>query len=120
MEVCCETLHLLTILDRPPIPSLLFSSRDPDPSISAAPYRVYNLGNHQPVELLEFIELLEKALGKAAIKKYLPMQKGDVVSTYADIDASQRDLGFKPATSLSEGLVKWVDWYLNYSTRCLN
>jgi len=86
----------------------------PDPASSAAPYRIYNIGNNQPVELVRFIEVLEEKLGKKAIKNFLPLQAGDVTETYADISAIQRDIGFKPATSIEEGIGKFVKWYKEY------
>ena len=78
------------------------------------PQTVYNLGNHRSEPLMKFIEILEQAIGKEAIKEFAPMQPGDVKETYADIEASQRDLGFEPATSIEEGLPKFVDWFRNY------
>jgi len=86
----------------------------PDPATSSAPYRIFNIGNHQPVNLLYFIELIEKNLGKNAIKNLLPMQKGDVTETYADIDDLQQLTGFKPATNLEEGIKRFVSWYVDY------
>ena len=80
-------------------------------SLSNAQYRVYNIGNHQPVLLMDFIGTLERALGKTAIKTYLPMQPGDVVSTYAQMDALQQAVGFRPTTSIEEGLERFVAWY---------
>ena len=79
-----------------------------------APCEVFNLGNHRPVKLLTFIELLEKALGKPAIKTFLPMQPGEVLATYADIEKSQRILGFSPSTSIEEGVPRFVDWFLSH------
>ena len=81
---------------------------------SGAPYKVYNIGNNKPVELLKFIEILENNLGKKADKKLLPLQPGDVLATFADIDDLTRDIGFKPSTSIEEGLKEFVAWYLNY------
>lgn len=81
---------------------------------SAAPYRVFNIGNNQPVELEYFITQIEKALGKPAVKEYLPMQPGDVVETYADIDALSETTGFSPATSIEEGVERFVAWYKSY------
>ena len=78
------------------------------------PQTVYNLGNHRSEPLMKFIEILEQAIGKEAIKEFAPMQPGDVKETYADIEASQRDLGFEPATSIEEGLPKFVDWFRNH------
>ena len=74
-------------------------------------YKLYNIGNHQPVELMDFIGILERALGREAQKEFLPMQPGDVVATYADTEALRRDVGFAPATSLKVGLGRWVEWY---------
>lgn len=79
-----------------------------------APYRVYNIGNNQPVELLHMIETLEQCLGRQAVKRMLPMQPGDVPETYADIDDLQRDVGFRPSTSIESGIQRFVDWYRRY------
>lgn len=86
----------------------------PDPASSYAPYRIYNLGNHQPVALLRFIEVLEEKLGKEAIKNFLPLQPGDVESTYADVADLEQSVGFRPATSIEMGIGKFVDWYRSY------
>ncbi len=85
-----------------------------DTSSSTAPYKIFNIGNNQPVKLLSFIEAIEKALGKAAVKQYLPMQDGDVPATFADIDDLQQQVGFKPATSIEQGVTRFVDWYKIY------
>ena len=85
-----------------------------DDSQTAAPYRVYNIGNNQPVELMYLIETLEKALGLKAEKNMLPMQPGDVPATFADIEALQRDVGFRPSTPIETGVQKFVDWYKQY------
>ena len=85
-----------------------------DDSQTAAPYRVYNIGNNQPVELMHLIETLEKALGTKAEKNMLPMQPGDVPATFADIEALQRDVGFRPSTRIETGVQKFVDWYKQY------
>ncbi len=85
-----------------------------DDSQTAAPYRVYNIGNNQPVELMHLIETLEKALGTKAEKNMLPMQPGDVPATFADIEALQRDVGFRPSTPIETGVQKFVDWYKQY------
>ena len=84
------------------------------PGRSAAPYRVYNIGNHTPVELLRLIELLEQNLGKTAVKNLLPMQPGDVPATWADVTDLTRDTGFQPATPIEAGVRRFVDWYRNY------
>jgi UDP-glucuronate 4-epimerase len=85
------------------------------PTISSnAPYKVYNIGNNQPEELMEFISVFEEKIGKKAIKQFLPMQAGDVAETYADIDDLEKDIGFKPQTTINEGIGKFVDWYKEY------
>ena len=86
----------------------------PDPGTSAAPYRLYNIGNNNPVELMDLIATLEKALGKKAEKNLLPIQPGDVPATYADVEALTADVGFKPATPIEVGVGRFVDWYRNY------
>ncbi|MCO5144074.1 MAG: NAD-dependent epimerase [Oligoflexia bacterium] len=86
----------------------------PDPATSSAPYIVYNIGNNNPVELMRYIEAIESAIGKKAQKNMMPMQAGDVPSTYANVDALIADAGFKPSTSVEEGVKKFVDWYRNY------
>jgi UDP-glucuronate 4-epimerase len=86
----------------------------PDPAISKAPYRIYNIGNNQPIELMYFIEVLEKCLGIEAQKNILPMQPGDVPRTYADVSDLVRDVGFKPDTSIEVGVARFVDWYRSY------
>ncbi|HPI79430.1 MAG TPA: capsular biosynthesis protein CpsI, partial [Cyclobacteriaceae bacterium] len=86
----------------------------PDPATSFAPYRVFNIGNNKPVELLKFIEVLEEKLGKKAVKNFMPIQPGDVPETYADIGALEDAVGFKPATPIEEGIGNFVDWYLEY------
>lgn len=103
---------VLRVADHPPITKDGdFSS---DPSRSSAPYRLYNIGNNQPVELERFINAIEKALNKPAVKDYLPMQPGDVPVTYADIDELNQDVGFAPATPIDVGVQQFVDWYLRY------
>ena len=102
------------LVERIPQPDPGWSGDEPDPGTSYAPYRIYNIGNNKPVELLYFIEVLEKALGKKAEKKLLPLQKGDVVETYADVDDLMRDVGFRPDTPVEEGIKRFVDWYRNY------
>lgn len=81
---------------------------------SQAPYKVYNIGNNQPVELMKFISVLEDKLGKKAVKNFLPMQPGDVPETFADIDDLMEDVGFKPATTIEQGIKKFVNWYKDY------
>lgn len=91
-----------------------FDASNPDPSTSKAPYKIYNIGNNQPVELLKFIETIEEKCGKKAEKIFMPMQAGDVVATYADVSDLMKDTGFSPATPLEVGIGKFVDWYRNY------
>ena len=102
------------VLDQPARPNLEWRSDTPDPASSTAPYRLYNIGNHQPVELLYLIELLEKALGRQARKNLLPMQPGDVEDTIADVAALERDFGFAPATSIEKGIARFVAWYRDF------
>jgi UDP-glucuronate 4-epimerase len=98
----------------PAKPNPDWSSQDPDPSSSFAPYKIYNIGNNNPVELAYFIETIEKCLNKKAIKNYLPIQKGDVPRTYANVDDLIADVGYKPNTSLEYGIGQFVDWYKKY------
>lgn len=99
------------VLDQIPLSNPRYLTDGVDPSVSHAPYRIYNIGNHMPVELMEFIKHLESALGIEAVKNYLPMQNGDVPATYADIDAISLAVGFEPRTNLSDGIGSWVNWY---------
>lgn len=101
-------------IDQPAAPDPDWSGDDPNPSTSKAPYRVYNIGNHQSVELLTMIETLEKYLGKTAEKNFLDMQPGDVPATYADVDALHNATGFSPTTSIDEGISNFVDWYREF------
>ena len=100
---------VVRVADRVPEPNAAVVGRAPDPGTSRAPYKIYNIGNHQPVELQHFIATLEQALGKQARKNYLPMQPGDVPATYADVDDLMRDVGFQPATPIEVGIQRFVD-----------
>src|SRR5690554_3141903 len=100
--------------DRPSTANPEWSGAEPDPGTSNAPFRVYNIGNNQPVELLKMIEFLESALGREAEKNFMPMQAGDVPATYADVDALVEDVGFRPSTPLEEGIGRFVKWYREY------
>lgn len=102
---------VIRTLDRTAQPNPRWSGDRPDPGTSSAPARIYNIGNHQPVELLRFIEVLEGALGIKAEKKFMPIQPGDVPATYADIDDLVHDVGFKPSTPIEVGIPKFVQWY---------
>lgn len=97
-----------------PSPCNEWNGDTPDPSISFAPYRLYNIGNNQPVKLMKFIETIETELGRKAVIDFQPLQKGDVPSTYADIDALSSVTGFKPKTSIETGIKKFVEWYRTY------
>ena len=92
-----------------------WTGANPDPARSRAPYRVYNIGNNQPVELLHLIATLERCLGREAIRELLPMQPGDVPATWADVDDLVADVGFQPSTSIEDGVQRFVDWYLSYT-----
>jgi UDP-glucuronate 4-epimerase len=105
---------LVRVMDKIPRPNPEWDRKNPDPGSSYAPYKLYNIGNHNPVELIKFIEVLENNIGKKAQKNMLPMQPGDVPTTYADADDLMNDVGFKPATPLEEGIKKFVQWYKGY------
>jgi len=102
------------IMGKPPQSNPEWSGVRPDPGTSYAPYRIYNIGNNSPVELMEFICEIEKALGKPAEKEFLDLQPGDVPATYADIDDLVGDTGFKPSTPLATGIQRFVEWYMEY------
>lgn len=105
---------VVRVLDRTPVPNPNWRWDAPDPSSSSAPYKLYNIGNNQPVELMRFIEIIEDCLGKKAKKTLLPLQPGDVPATYANVDDLMRDVGFKPATPLEEGIRRFIEWYRAY------
>jgi UDP-glucuronate 4-epimerase len=105
---------VLRTLDRPAAPDPAWDPERPEAASSSAPYRIYNIGNSQPVGLLDFVSLLEKIIGKPAIRDLRPMQPGDVIETCADVSALQRDVGFSPSTPLVEGLGGFVAWYRFY------
>jgi UDP-glucuronate 4-epimerase len=105
---------VVRLVDRVPAGNPKWSSDSPDPGSSAAPWRVYNIGNNNPVELLEVVRLLEQAIGKKAKRELLPIQPGDVPATYADVDDLMREVDFKPATPIAEGIARFIDWYRSY------
>jgi UDP-glucuronate 4-epimerase len=105
---------VIRALDHPATPNQAWSGDRPDPGTSSAPARIYNIGNHQPVELLRFIEVLEQAIGKHAKKTLLPIQPGDIPATYADIEDLSRDVGFKPMTPIEVGIPRFVQWYREF------
>lgn len=105
---------VVRLIDKVPGPNPGWSGDDPDSATSYAPYRIYNIGNNNPIELMKFIGVLEDCLGKKAKKNLLPIQPGDVPETYADVDDLAKDVGFKPATPIEEGIKKFVEWYREY------
>jgi UDP-glucuronate 4-epimerase len=105
---------VVRVLDRPAAPDPAWSGAAPNPAASNAPYRLYNIGNHSPVQLMDLIGCLERALGITAEKVMLPMQAGDVVATYADVESLERDVGFSPSTPIEEGVARFVAWYREY------
>lgn len=105
---------VVRVTRRTPEPNPNWSGQSPDPCTSPAPYRIYNIGNNNTVELGRFIEVLEEKLGKKATRNLLPMQPGDVAATYANVDDLIADTGFKPNTSIEEGISRFVDWYREY------
>ena len=105
---------VLRTADKVATPNPDWSSDDPDPATSNAPYRLYNIGNNNPVDLMHFIACIEKALGREAKKNFLPLQPGDVPKTYANVDALVADVGFKPATPIEDGIAKFIAWYRSY------
>lgn len=111
---------VVRVLDQPARPNPSFDRANPDPASSDAPYRLYNIGNHEPVELMVFIEAIENALGKKAVKNMLPMQAGDVIATFADTVDLRNAVGFAPSTPLEEGIAKYVDWCQAYRAGLLS
>jgi UDP-glucuronate 4-epimerase len=105
---------IVRVMGNTPKPDAAWSSDRPDPSSSFAPYRLYNIGNNQPVALMDFIATIEEHLGRQAQKLFLPMQAGDVPATFADVDALIADAGFKPTTPIKEGIGRFVAWYRDY------
>ena len=105
---------IVRCLDRVATPNPDWDSDNPDPGTSLAPYRVYNIGNQEPVELLRYIEVLEECLGRKAEKNLLPLQPGDVPDTYADVSDLTADVGYRPATTVEVGIKRFVDWYLSF------
>jgi UDP-glucuronate 4-epimerase len=105
---------VVRLIDRPSAGKPDWSGERPDPATSRAPWRVYNIGNHTPVEVTEVVRLIEQALGKEAIRELVPMQPGDVPETCAEVDDLRRDVGFAPDTPIAEGVKRFVDWYRSY------
>ena len=105
---------VVRLMDRPPQGNPAWSGAKPDPATSSAPWKIYNIGNNRPEELLHVVSLLEKELGRTAVREMLPMQPGDVPATYADIDDLARDVGFRPATTIEDGIARFAKWYRAY------
>jgi UDP-glucuronate 4-epimerase len=112
IDVIAEAV--LRVLDRVALPDESFDARKPDPATSSAPWRIYNIGNHQPVDLMLYIQHIEEALGRKAEKNLLPMQPGDVAETFADVEALARDIDFRPQTPVREGVRRFLEWYVAY------
>ncbi len=106
---------MVRLIDRVPRGNPNWSSETPDPGSSSAPWRVYNIGNNNPVDVPKVVAILEKELGRTAKKEMLPMQPGDVPATYADVEDLMRDVGFQPATPIEEGIARFVKWYREYA-----
>ncbi|MFC5472188.1 NAD-dependent epimerase [Cohnella suwonensis] len=107
---------IVRLINLPPKANEAWNRTHSDPSSSYAPYKIYNIGNNEPVELKKFIHILEQLIGKQAVIEYMPMQPGDVLTTYADIEELTRDVGFSPSTSIEEGLGHFVNWFRSYYT----
>ena len=105
---------VVRLVERPPAGNPKWSGDAPDPGTSAAPWRVYNIGNNNPVELLEVVRLLEQAIGKNAKRELLPMQPGDVPATYSDVDDLMREVDFNPTTPIADGIARFIEWYRAY------
>lgn len=105
---------VVRVLDKVATPNDDWDGKNPDPATSSAPYRLYNIGSNNPVQLNRYIEVIESCLGKTAEKNFLPMQPGDVPTTYADVDSLFKAVGYKPETSVEEGVTRFVAWYRSY------
>jgi UDP-glucuronate 4-epimerase len=105
---------VVRLMDRPPKGNPKWSVQEPDPATSTAPWKIYNIGNNSPEELMHVVSLLEKEFGRTAVKEMLPMQPGDVLATYADVEDLAREVGFRPATKIEEGIARFAKWYRDY------
>ncbi|RPH30283.1 MAG: NAD-dependent epimerase [Bacteroidales bacterium] len=106
---------IVKVIDNPPTSNNEWTGKSPEPSSSVAPYKLFNIGNSNPVKLLNFIEIIEDLLGRKAIKNFLPLQDGDVPATWADVEDLEKILNYKPKTSTKVGVKRFIDWYLNYN-----
>lgn len=105
---------VVRVIDNPPPGNTNWDATHPDPSTSAAPYKVYNIGNNSPVKLMDFVDAIEQELGKKAVKEYLPMQPGDVAATCADVRDLIANLHYKPDTKVKDGISQFIKWYRSY------
>ena len=105
---------IVRLMDRPPQANPDWSGQNPDPATSAAPWKIYNIGNNRPEELMEVVALLEQEFGRKAVKEMLPMQPGDVPATYADVEDLAREIDFRPATTIEDGIARFAKWYREY------
>ena len=105
-------------LDRPALKNAAWDGKKPDPGTSLAPWRVYNIGNQQPIELLDYIAAIEDSLGKKAEMNLLPLQPGDVVDTFADVEALVEDVGYRPSVPVKEGIDRFIRWFKEYYGTC--
>jgi len=105
---------IIRVIDHPPKGNKKWSGLKPDPSSSVSPYKIYNIGNNNPVKLMDFIAAIEEKLNKTAIKNMMPIQAGDVPATFADVKNLVKDLNYRPNTSIEEGISNFVDWYVDY------
>ena len=104
----------MRLIDRPPKGLQNWDASRPDPATSTAPWKIYNIGNNRPEELMAIVALLEKEFGRTAAKEMLPMQPGDVEATYADVTTLEREIGFRPSTPIEDGIARFVKWYREY------
>ena len=105
---------IIRVMDQTAEPNKDWTGKEPDPATSSSPYRLYNIGNQQPVQLMDFVRAIEETLGKKAIIQFEPMQKGDVRATHADVSALIREVGYQPKTTIKEGIANFIDWYRAY------
>jgi len=105
---------VIKVLDYPSSSNLNWNSDDPDPSSSKAPWSIYNIGNSNPVSLMDYVNALEQALGKKAKLNFLPLQPGDVLDTYASVDNLKEKFDYKPSTTITDGVINFVKWYKDY------
>ena len=105
---------IVRVTDRAAAPNPQWDSANPDPASSRAPYRLYNIGNNRPVELLRYIEVLEQCLGKPSVKNLLPMQAGDVPDTFADVTELAKDVDYRPSTPIEVGVRRFAEWFMDH------